>query len=174
MAKGTVVSIQIAKDAKGDMENLQEVLAIEGKGLEGDRYCNQVGSYSHNPGPDREVTLIEAEALEAMERDYGTTLEPKDSRRNITTRGVALNHLVLGREFSVGEVRMRGLRVCEPCVNLVKLTGKNVMQGLVHRGGVRAQVLNSGTIRVGDTVEWDTEGAYAPDLPGTTKRTAAG
>ncbi len=157
MAKGSVVSIQIAKDAKGDMESLQKVLAIEGKGLEGDRYCNQVGSYSHNPGPDREVTLIEAEALEAMERDYGTTLDPKDSRRNITTRGVPLNHLVQGREFSVGEVRMRGLRVCEPCANLVKLTGKNVLQGLVHRGGVRAQVLNSGTIRVGDTIEWETE-----------------
>ena len=94
MATGSVVSIQIAKDAKGDMENLQEVRAVVGQGLEGDRYCNQVGSYSHNPGPDREVTLIEAEALEAMERDYGTTLDPKDSRRNITTRGVPLNHLV--------------------------------------------------------------------------------
>ena len=174
MAKGSVVSIQIAKDAKGAMENLQEVQAVEGRGLEGDRYCNQVGSYSHNPGPDREVTLIEAEALEAMERDYGTTLDPKDSRRNITTRGVPLNHLLQGREFTIGTVRMRGLRVCEPCVNLVKLTGKNVLQGLVHRGGLRAQVLNSGTIRVGDTVEWDTEGAYAPDLPGTTKRAAAG
>ena len=68
MAKGSVVSIQIAKDAKGAMENLQEVQAVEGRGLEGDRYCDQVGSYSHNPGPDREVTLIEAEALEAMER----------------------------------------------------------------------------------------------------------
>lgn len=159
MAKGSVVSIQIARDAKGDMESLQEVAAVVGKGLEGDRYCNQVGSYSHNPGPDREVTLIEAEAIEAMEREYGTALDPKDSRRNITTRGVPLNHLVEGREFSVGEVRMRGLRLCEPCANLAKLTGKNVLQGLVHRGGVRAEVLNAGTIRVGDTVEWEPEGS---------------
>ncbi len=174
MAKGAVVSIQIARDAKGAMENLQEVQAVKGRGLAGDRYCNRVGSYSHNPGPDREVTLIEAEAIEAMERDYGTTLESKDSRRNITTRGVPLNHLVQGREFTIGAVRMRGLRVCEPCANLVKLTGKNVMQGLVHRGGLRAQVLEGGAIRVGDTVEWDTEGAYTPDLPGVTKRSAAG
>ena len=165
MAKGSVVSIQIAKDAKGDMEDLREVRAVVGRGLEGDRYCNQAGSYSHNPGPDREVTLIEAEAIEAMERDYGTTLDPKDSRRNITTRGVPLNHLVQGREFSVGEVRMRGLRVCEPCANLVKLTGKNVLQGLVHRGGLRAQVLNEGTIRVGDTVEWEMEGSQKSTGP---------
>ena len=159
MAKGLVVSIQITQEAKGTMESLREVLAVKGRGLEGDRYCNHVGSYSHNPGPDREVTLIEAEALEAMGRDYGTTLDPKDSRRNITTRGVALNHLVQGREFTIGEVRMRGLRLCEPCANLVKLTGKNVLQGLIHRGGVRAQVLNGGTIRVGDTVEWEPKGA---------------
>ena len=155
MGKGSVVSIQIAKDAKGFMENRQEVRSVEGRGLEEDRYCNQIGSYSHNPGPDREVTLIEAEAIEAMERDYGTKLDPKDSRRNITTRGVPLNHLVQGREFTVGEVRMRGLRVCEPCANLVRLTGKNVLQGLVHRGGLRAQVLNGGTIHVGDVVEWE-------------------
>ena len=159
MAKGLVVSIQITPEAKGTMERLQEVLAVKDRGLEGDRYCNQIGSYSHNPGPDREVTLIEAEAIEAIERDYGTTLDPKDSRRNITTRGVPLNHLAQGREFTIGEVRMRGLRLCEPCANLVKLTGKNVLQGLIHRGGVRAQVLNGGTIRVGDTVEWEPIGA---------------
>ncbi len=158
MAKGSVVSIQIAKDAKGAMENVQKARAVEGKGLEGDRYGNQVGSYSHNPGPDREVTLIEVEAIEAMEHDYGTRLDSKDSRRNITTRGVPLNHLVQGREFTVGDVKLRGLRVCEPCANLARLTGKNVLQGLVHRGGLRAQVLTGGTIRVGDTVEWEPEG----------------
>ena len=116
MAKGSVVSIQIAKDAKGTMESLQEVLAVEGRGLEGDRYCNEVGSYSHNPGPDREVTLIEAEALEAMERDYGTTLDPKDSRRNITTRGGSAESPVTGagvhggRGADAGAARLRALR----------------------------------------------------------------
>ena len=154
MAKGSVVSIQIAPDAKGAMENLQEVQAVEGRGLEGDRYCNEVGSYSHNPGPDREVTLIEIEAVEAMERDYGASLDSRDSRRNVTTRGVPLNHLVQ-REFTVGPVKLRGLRLCEPCANLARLTGKDVLRGLVHRGGLRAQVLTGGTIRVGDAVEWD-------------------
>lgn len=154
MAKGSVVSIQVAPDAKGAMQNLPEVRAVEGRGLEGDRYCNEVGSYSHNPGPDREVTLIEVEAMEAMERDYGTVLDSKDSRRNVTTRGVPLNHLVQ-REFTVGAVKMRGLRLCEPCANLARLTGKDVLRGLVHRGGLRAQVLTGGMIRVGDAVEWD-------------------
>ena len=154
MAKGSIVSIQVAPDAKGAMQNLPEVRAVEGRGLEGDRYCNEVGSYSHNPGPDREVTLIEAEAMEAMERDYGTVLDSKDSRRNVTTRGVPLNHLVQ-REFTVGAVKMRGLRLCEPCANLARLTGKDVLRGLVHRGGLRAQVLTGGMIRVGDAVEWD-------------------
>lgn len=154
MAKGSVVSIQVAPDAKGAMQNLREVRAVEGKGLEGDRYCNEVGSYSHNPGPDREVTLIEAEAVEAMERDYGTALDSKDSRRNVTTRGVPLNHLVQ-REFTVGAVKLRGLRLCEPCANLARLTGKDVLRGLLHRGGLRAQVLTGGMIRVGDAVEWD-------------------
>ena len=154
MSEGSVVSIQIAVNAKGSMEYLQEVRAIGGKGLEGDRYCNQIGSYSHNPGPDREVTLIEMEAIEALERDYKTTLDPKDSRRNITTRGVPLNHLI-EREFTIGEVKLRGIRFCEPCVNLVKLTEKDVLRGLIHRGGLRARIVNSGTIRVGDPIDFE-------------------
>lgn len=89
-----------------------------------------------------------------MERDYGTALDSKDSRRNMTTRGVPLNHLVQ-REFTVGAVKLRGLRLCEPCANLARLTGKDVLRGLVHRGGLRAQVLTGGMIRVGDPVEWD-------------------
>ena len=153
MSNGSVVSIQIAVNAKGSMECLQEVRAIEGKGLEGDRYCNQIGSYSHHPGPDREVTLIEVEAIDALERDYQTTLKPQDSRRNITTRGVPLNHLI-GRDFTIGAVRLQGIRFCEPCPNLVKLTEKDVLRGLIHRGGLRARLLNSGTIRVGDPIDW--------------------
>ena len=153
MSKGSVVSIQIAVNAKGSMESLQEVRAIEGKGLEGDRYCNQIGSYSHHPGPDREVTLIEMEAIDALERDYQTELDPKDSRRNITTRGVALNHLI-ARQFTIGEVKLEGIRFCEPCANLVKLTEKDVLRGLIHRGGLRARIVNGGTIRVGDAIDW--------------------
>jgi MOSC domain-containing protein YiiM len=98
------------------------------------------------------VTLIEIEAIEALERDYGVKLSPGDARRNIVTRGVALNHLV-GKEFRVGEAVLRGIRLCEPCQHLVRLTGQEkVLPGLVHRGGLRAQVVKGGVIRVGDAV----------------------
>ena len=90
-----------------------------------------------NPARACAITLIEAEALEALEREHGVRLEPHESRRNIVTRGVALNELV-GREFRVGEVVLRGLMLCEPCRHLEKLTGKQLIRGLVHRGGLRA------------------------------------
>jgi len=95
--------------------------------------------------------LIEAEAIEALKRDYEVALTPGEARRNVVTQGVPLNHLV-GREFSVGGVRVRGIRLCEPCDHLQKLTGRPLIKGLLHRGGLRAQILTEGTIRVGDTI----------------------
>lgn len=153
MAKdeGVVEGIHITPVAEGRMDSVPEVRASAGRGLEGDRYFAAAGTYSRKPGPDREVTLIEAEAIEALARDYLVDISPVESRRNLLTRGVALNHLV-GREFLVGDVRMRGVRLCEPCGHLARLTGKDVVPGLVHRGGLRAQVLTDGTIRVGDPV----------------------
>ncbi len=132
------------------MSSVKEARAVPGRGLEGDRYFNGVGTFS-KPKPDREVTLIEIEALEALKRDYGIALEPADSRRNIITRGVLLNHLV-GREFKVGAVALRGLRLCEPCSHLEELANRRVRPGLIHRGGLRAQILTGGVIRVGDPV----------------------
>lgn len=153
MWKGRVVSLNIAATGAGLMTAVQEVHVVAGKGLEGDRYFNQTGSFSKKQGPDREVTLIEVEAIEALERDYRVKLDPKDARRNIVTRGVALNHLV-GREFRVGEAVLRGIRLCEPCQHLVRLTGQEkVLPGLVHRGGLRAQIVKDGMIRVGDEIE---------------------
>ncbi len=151
MWKGTVVSIHTADASSGPMKTVDEVRAVRGKGLEGDRYFKQVGTYSDRPGPHREVTLIEFEALEALKRDYGIELDQGLSRRNIVTRGVPLNHLV-GREFQIGEVTLRGIRLCEPCSHLEGLSREGVLRALVHRGGLRAQILNDGTIRVGDTV----------------------
>jgi MOSC domain-containing protein YiiM len=97
------------------------------------------------------VTLIEIEAIEALGRDYDTDLAPGLSRRNIVTRGVALNHLV-EREFKVGPVTLRGTRLCEPCSHLEKLTRQGVMRGLVHRGGLRAEIVIGGMIRIGDGI----------------------
>lgn len=152
MWKGTVVSIHLAAAASGPMASVKEVRAVAGKGLEGDRYFNQVGTYSKKPGPDREVTLIEIEAIDALKRDYGIDVDPGDARRNIVTQGVPLNHLV-GRKFRVGEVTLRGIRLCEPCSHLAQLTHQEVLPGLVHRGGLRAQILTEGIIRVGDTIK---------------------
>ncbi len=152
MFKGTVLSIHIASQAKGHMVAVKEARAVPGKGLEGDRYFHRTGTYSAKPGPDREVTLIAAEAVEALRRDYGVTLDAGESRRNITTRGVPLEFLV-GKEFTVGSVSLRGIRLCEPCGHLEELTREGVRAGLVHRGGLRAQILTEGVIRAGDAVE---------------------
>jgi MOSC domain-containing protein YiiM len=126
--------------------------AVAGRGLEGDRYFNQVGTYSDRPGPGRELTLVEFEAIEALESDLQIKLQPKDIRRNIVTKGVALNHLV-GRTFKVGDVSLRGIRLCEPCSYLESLTAQGVEKALLNRGGLRAQILNDGTIRAGDRVK---------------------
>ena len=150
MCRGTVESIHIASAAKEPTRAVDQIQAIPGVGLEGDRYASRQGTF-FKPLPDFELTLIEAEAIEALERDYGVNLAPGDTRRNVVTRGVPLNHLV-GREFRIGEVNLRGIRLCEPCDHLQKITGKHVIKGLRHRGGLRAQILTQGTIRVGDAI----------------------
>jgi MOSC domain-containing protein YiiM len=150
MLNGVADAIYIASTATSPTKAIDAVLAIPGVGLDGDRYALKLGTF-YKPEPDRELTLIEAEAIEALRRDYDIELAPGDARRNIVTRGVALNHLV-GREFMIGNVRIRGLRLCEPCAHLQQLTGKQVIKGLRHRGGLRAQILSVGTIHAGDSV----------------------
>lgn len=148
---GEVVSIHVAPKRNAPTESVDRVHAIPGRGLEGDRYFHAAGTYSDRPGPWREVTLIEVEAIEALARDNDVRIAPGDARRNLVTRGAALNHLV-GREFRVGEVRLRGIRLCEPCAHLEGLTRRGVLGGLVHRGGLRAQILTEGVIQVGDPI----------------------
>ncbi|MEE9592746.1 MAG: MOSC domain-containing protein [Thermoplasmata archaeon] len=159
MGSGEIVSIHIAPAAEAEMRSLAEVRAVAGRGLEGDRYFHKTGFYSQRQGPDRQLTLIEREALDALGRDYDTQLDPGDARRNLVTQGVPLNHFV-GRTFQVGEVQLRGLRLCEPCRHLAGLVHADVVPGLVHRGGLRAEILTTGIIRVGDAVE-ETAGADA-------------
>jgi MOSC domain-containing protein YiiM len=152
MLKGEVVAVYIAAKATELPAAVAEVQAVPGKGLAGDRYFDDTGTFSELGRGGRDVTLIEAEALDALERDYGIALEAAASRRNILTRGVALNDLV-DREFRIGEVRLRGVRLCEPCQHLCDLNGVNLLRGLLHRAGLRADVLTEGRIRVGDTLE---------------------
>jgi MOSC domain-containing protein YiiM len=145
---GKVQSIHTASAAKAAMQAVDHVLAIPGVGLEGDRYALRQGTF-FKPEPDFELTLIEAEALEALKRDYKIELAPGDARRNLVTSGVALNHLV-GREFQIGDVKIRGIRLCEPCSHLQAVVGLPVIKGLRHRGGLRAQILSQGIIHVND------------------------
>jgi MOSC domain-containing protein YiiM len=147
MFRGNVVSIFIAREAPIPMESREEVKAVTGRGLEGDRYFDETGQWSKTPGVGREVTLIEIEAIEALEGERNIAITPGATRRNVVTRGVPLNHLV-GREFQLGAVRLRGTRLCEPCTYLESLTQQGVLSGLIHRGGLRAEIVTGGTIRV--------------------------
>jgi len=151
MPEGSVVAIYVGPKTGAPMVSVAEARAVSGHGLEGDRKYIQDGTPPQKSGPDRELTLIESEAIEAVPRDDKVELQPNETRRNLVTRGVALNHLV-GREFRVGDVRLRGIRLCEPCSHLEKLTRPGVLRGLIHRGGLRAQILSDGVIRVGEPV----------------------
>lgn len=128
------------------MQGVTEVRAVPGRGLEGDRYF-----YKKPKQTPRDLTLIAAEALEAFAAEAATELTPAESRRNVLTRGVPLNDLV-GQEFAVGPVRVRGVELCEPCGHLRRLTGKPVLPGMVGRGGLRCAILTEGRIAVGDPV----------------------
>ncbi|MBN1146233.1 MAG: MOSC domain-containing protein [Anaerolineales bacterium] len=152
MGKAEIVSIFIARTGSGPVESVAQVRAVPGKGLEGDRYFSEQGHFSHKPGPDRQATLIEIEALEALQREKGIALTPGEVRRNLVTRGVALNHLV-GVQFKVGEAILKGIRLCEPCEHLEQMTQEGVRSGLIHRGGLRAEIVSAGAIRVGDVIE---------------------
>lgn len=149
MPRPIVEAIFLHGPKREPMTRVEEATARAGLGLEGDRYFRPDGNE-----PDREITLIEAEAVEALVRDEEVPFEVAESRRNVVTRGVALNHLV-GREFAVGGARLEGIRLCEPCDHLQKLTRPGVQTGLLHRGGLRARILEGGPIRVGDPVVTD-------------------
>jgi len=147
-----LVSIHVAAQPGGRMIARRSVRAVAGRGLEGDRYHEGRGTYSATPGNGRQVTLIEIEALEALQRECGVRLAPGNARRNLVTRGVPLNHLV-GRDFRIGPVRFRGLRLCEPCARLQKVSGAKVLPGLLHRGGLRAEIVAGGVLRPGQELK---------------------
>jgi MOSC domain-containing protein YiiM len=147
MFEGKVISINVTAVAEGPMQSLNEVRAIPGHGLEGDRYFNDSGKSA----PECELTLVEAEAIEALRSEFKIDFDLSGTRRNVVTRGVPLNHLV-GKEFWIGEVKARGIKLCEPCATLQRLSHPKVLPGLIHRGGLRAQILSEGMIRVGETI----------------------
>jgi MOSC domain-containing protein YiiM len=136
---GTVEGIHVA----AEHERLPESVAavdVTGEGLRGDRYFGE-----------RNLTLIEAEALESFNAETGIELTPAESRRQVLTRGIRLNDLV-GQRFSVGEVECVGEEWCEPCSHLQGLTRPGVLRGMVHRAGLRADIVSGGRIAVGDEI----------------------
>ena len=140
---GTVEAIHLAPEAGAETERLEAVEAVAGDGLRGDRKFG---------GDSFDLTLIEAEALEAVEEEQGLSLGDGRHRRQITTRDAALNHLV-GERFRVGDVVCEGVELCEPCGHLESLTEDGAVSALLHRGGLCAAVVESGDIAEGDTVE---------------------
>src|SRR5213082_3572855 len=152
MTMSVVAQILVAGSPSSSMASLSEAHAVPGKGLEGDRYFAGAGTFSPHPQkPDYEITLIEGEKIEAFAIESGLPFTSSQARRNIVTKGVDLNALV-GREFQVGEVRIRGVRLCEPCTYLAKISFPETLRGLVHKGGLRAQILSDGIIHVGDII----------------------
>jgi MOSC domain-containing protein YiiM len=154
---GVLLAIHIAAEASAPMVGLDAARLVEGLGIESDRYATRRGTYSDRPLPggnppaDRQVTLIEMETLDALKRDHGIDLSPHETRRNLTTAGVPLNHLV-GREFRVGEVVLMGGRLNVPCQYLEDLLGKPVFKPLIHRSGLNCRIVTGGTIRPGERI----------------------
>ena len=143
--EGTVEQIAIAAEPRAMPTPVPSVRAEAGRGLEGEYH------WSHAPEPGESITLIAAEALEGLREDTGIELSHEASRRNVLTRGIDLNPLV-GRRFTIGGVECEGVELCHPCNDLVKLTERGVLRGLVQRGGLRADIVAGGEIAVGDPV----------------------
>jgi MOSC domain-containing protein YiiM len=151
---GSVEAIVIAPEAEAVMVSVERATARAGRGLEGDRYFDHRGTFSNAYGRGHDLTLIEAEVLDALTLPAGQ-LAPKEARRNIVTRGIDLNALV-GERFRIGDVECFGQRLCEPCAHLERLTEKTgktgTLRALIHKGGLRADVVTDGEIRAGSHI----------------------
>ncbi len=160
---GNVVGIFIAGKKERLPISVNSVEAVAHRGLVGDRYYAKMGTFSEAEpfGPGREITLIEEESVNLMAKRLGYNVDAAKLRRNVLTRGVRLNDLV-GRQFTIGNVRLMGIRLCHPCAHLERLSGWSVRTHLKEQGGLRADILDNGWLHVGDKVNID------PDLPSTT------
>jgi MOSC domain-containing protein YiiM len=148
---GIVEHIHIADKRGAPVHAVGSIEVVKGIGIVGDRNELRPGEWDDSHIGE-ELTLVEAESLENLARDHDIHLKPGETRRNVTTRGVRLNDLV-GRRFRVGEVVVEGVELCEPCTDLQRMVGKPIIKALLHRAGLRALLVTSGTIRTGDPVE---------------------
>jgi len=150
---GEVIGIYISEVKTGPMKSTNAVTALKGAGLLGDRYATKAGTFTPRSNRLRgyDLTLIESEVLDRLTLGDGSHLTAAEARRNVVTRGIDLTGLI-GREFTIGSVLAFGERLCEPCIHLQRLTRPGVVAGLVHQGGLRADILTDGEIRLGDEI----------------------
>ena len=147
---GRLVGIYTTEVGGKPMDSLEAVRAIAGVGLEGDRYATKRGQFSKREGGGREVTLIAREAIRAA-NDNGVDIGEPETRRNLVTEGVDLDALV-GKTFAVGDAVLIGIRDCPPCAYLEGMTRPGVRAALEGAGGLRAEVVRDGTLRIGDSI----------------------
>ena len=148
---GHVTDLHIAPEGSAPMQALQTVNLIAKVGIEGDRYATNRGFYSELPEPGRQITLFEIETLAALARDHETQLAPIEHRRNVTVKGVPLNHLV-GARFWLGETLLEATRLSTPCKHIEDVTGKTISRWLINRSGLNCVIVKGGAVSVGDRV----------------------
>jgi MOSC domain-containing protein YiiM len=151
MAIGRVVGIYIAEHKGAEVVIVNQAHVVPGSGIEGDRYFKKTSNPDGQSKTGREITLIEMETIESMCDDDGIQITADQSRRNIITRGIALNELV-GQLFYIGDIQFRGIRLCEPCQYLATRTDPRILSSMVHRGGLRADILTEGIIHNNDII----------------------
>jgi MOSC domain-containing protein YiiM len=164
---GVVEMLAVAPLVEAPMQLVDRARALAGRGLEGDRYANGAGTFSprgaHRPG--YELTLIAAEVVEELTA-RNAALDFASTRRNVLTRGIDVNALV-GRDFYIGDVRCRGLRLAEPCAHLERLQGPGLLRPLIHRGGLRVDILNDGDITTNSPISTEAPPPTAKQSPST-------
>lgn len=144
---GRVEAIFLTPDHGQLPAPVERVNARAGRGLEGNRYYWEDGTAPRGAA----VTLIAAEAVEAVANEGDVSVEPAATRRNVLTRGIDVNELV-GKRFRIGEVECEGIELCEPCTTLEGMTQPGVIKAFVHRCGLNADILSDGEISIGDPV----------------------
>jgi hypothetical protein len=148
---GRVEGLHLCPRSFLPMRSPETLTLVAGFGIQGDRYSVGEGFYSDRPEEGRQITLFEAETLDALLRDHKVRLAPDEHRRNVTTRDVPVNHLV-GRRFRVGSALLEGTRLSTPCRHIEQITGQEIFNFLLNRSGLHARILEGGEIRLGDTV----------------------
>lgn len=150
MALGRVEALCLGPVDEGPIQRVASIDALAGRGIEGDRYCDPPDAPGHDPS--HEITLVAKEGVEAAAEESGVDLTFEDTRRNVVTAGVDLLQLI-GSRFRVGEVELEAIREAAPCRHLQKLAGKPLLKPLIGRAGIRARIVTTGTIQVGDEIK---------------------